>query len=120
VAVISVDLAYKRWRYLGIAILTQRNDVIEVSFVLPADGDLAIEPLAHFVESLCKSHGVRLLLLDGPGMSSATHFTTSEVRSRLSKTDIKVVTLHPRACASRSTVSTFGTRDPFSMVLIRL
>lgn len=65
-AVISVDLAYKRWRDLGIAMLSRRDRTIDVAFIRPPDAPLAVDPLATYLDHLCDANGVRLLLLDGP------------------------------------------------------
>lgn len=64
--ILSVDLAYKRWRDLGIALLTKPGDTVEVEFIRPRDGELDPAALATYLDELCAAKGVRLLLLDGP------------------------------------------------------
>ncbi len=65
--IISVDLAYKRYRDTGIAELTAHRDSIVCQFIPP---DLHGEPnpraLAEYLSELCAERQSTLLLIDGP------------------------------------------------------
>ncbi len=68
--VISVDLAYRRTKDLGIAVIDRNGDQITVDFVEPTELQLTSpivpEKCAHALDTLAKAMGARVLLLDGP------------------------------------------------------
>jgi hypothetical protein len=69
-AVLSVDLASKRYHHLGIALLRGRDTSVECTFVSPRDLGLVDPPtpagLAERLVQIAVEAGARLLLLDGP------------------------------------------------------
>ena len=68
--ILSVDLASRRWRDNGIALLTPGDDVTTVRLIAPATlglgGTPEAEPFADALHTLAEREGVRLILLDGP------------------------------------------------------
>ena len=65
--VISVDLAYKDYRDIGIAMLTAADGAVECTFVgLPLRGEPDPYELAAWLSDLAAARAGRLLLLDGP------------------------------------------------------
>jgi hypothetical protein len=67
VPTISVDLAYRNYRDIGVAVLKSECEGIEVDFVtVPLPGDPEPSRLAEFLVELCTTHRAEFLLLDGP------------------------------------------------------
>jgi hypothetical protein len=68
VAVLSVDLAYKKYRDIGAVILEQegagaiRYDLLTI----PLSGVPSSSDLAEWINKTCLARGIRILLLDGP------------------------------------------------------
>ena len=68
-AVLSVDLAFRRWVDLGIVVLERKNATAPVAceIVMWTDGGaVEAEVLAGRLNHLCNERGIRVLLLDGP------------------------------------------------------
>lgn len=66
-AIVSVDLAYKRYRDIGIAVLVPENGGIACEFVRPATQEVPeLAALARYLSDLCTERQSDLLLLDGP------------------------------------------------------
>ena len=66
-AVVSVDLAYKKYRDIGIAVLESENGGIACEFVRPTlQGTPEPMTLARYLSDLCTERQSDLLLLDGP------------------------------------------------------
>lgn len=66
-SVVSVDLAYKNHRDIGVAVLERKEDHVHCEFHKVAlTGTPQIEPLADYLNALCRERGVSLLLIDGP------------------------------------------------------
>lgn len=67
---LSVDLASRRWRDNGIALLSPEGDGARVRLVAPEAlglrGTPEAEPFAEALHGLAEREGVRLILLDGP------------------------------------------------------
>lgn len=67
---LSVDLASRRWRDNGIALLSPEGEGAQVRLVAPEAlglrGTPEAEPFADALHSLAEREGVRLILLDGP------------------------------------------------------
>jgi hypothetical protein len=67
VAVVSVDLAYRDYRDVGVAVLDRSNGRIVCDLVaVPLRGRPAPAVLAAALNDLCVARGARFLLLDGP------------------------------------------------------
>lgn len=68
--ILSVDLASRRWRDNGIALLAPRGDATSVRLIAPESlglrGPPQAEPFADALHALAEHEGVRLILLDGP------------------------------------------------------
>lgn len=65
--VISVDLAYKRYRDIGIVGLTADADGIACEFIRPIlHGEPNVGVLAEYLSELCTEWRSNLLILDGP------------------------------------------------------
>ena len=65
--VVSVDLAYKDYRNIGIAVLKDARDGISCEFVqLSIGGEPVPGELARALVNLCEKYDSNLLLLDGP------------------------------------------------------
>jgi len=68
--IVSADLAYRRYRDTGIAVLDFSDKTIECAFVDAAEAGLSGEPspevLAEFLAQLCHELGAEILVLDGP------------------------------------------------------
>jgi hypothetical protein len=68
--IVSVDLAYRAYRDVGIAVLRPAKSEIECAFVDAVDAGLAGSPspdvLAEFLLGLCAELGSAVLMLDGP------------------------------------------------------
>lgn len=66
-AVLSADLAHKRYADIGAVLLEQREDRIRCDLLcIPLTGKPSSEPLAKFLNDKCAGAGIRILLLDGP------------------------------------------------------
>lgn len=66
-AVLSIDLAYKKYQDFGVVILEQGQDAIRCDPVrLQLTGAPRAEELAGFLSDLCLEKHIRILLLDGP------------------------------------------------------
>ena len=67
---VSVDLAFRRYANVGIAVLVDQGDRVTVEFPKAADLGLADPPdpcvLALRLRKLCEERGASILLLDGP------------------------------------------------------
>ena len=64
---VSVDLAYRKYSDIGIAVLRESSTGIDVSFPdLNLRGDPCTLHLAEFLVSLCRECGSTTLLIDGP------------------------------------------------------
>ncbi len=67
---LSVDLASRRWRDNGIALLALEDDGVRVRLIaaesLGLRGTPEVEPFADALNALAEREGVRLMLLDGP------------------------------------------------------
>jgi hypothetical protein len=64
---VSVDLAYRDYRDVGVAVIKASPPGIDVSFVqVKLTGDPRPRELAKFLVSLCAEHTSKTLLLDGP------------------------------------------------------
>lgn len=67
---LSVDLASRRWRDNGIALLTPEGEGARVRLIAPESlglrGTPESEPFADALHRLAEREGVRLILLDGP------------------------------------------------------
>jgi hypothetical protein len=68
--ILSVDLASRRWRDNGIALMHPEGDGARVRLVSPESlglhGTPEAEPFAQALHHLAETEGVRLILLDGP------------------------------------------------------
>jgi len=68
--ILSVDLASRRWRDNGIALLSPDGEGASVQLVAPESlglhGAPEVEPFAKALHRLAEREGVRLILLDGP------------------------------------------------------
>jgi hypothetical protein len=68
--ILSVDLASRRWRDNGIALLSLEGEGARVRLVAPESlglrGTPEVEPFAEALHRLAEREGVRLILLDGP------------------------------------------------------
>ena len=68
--VIAIDLATRRYRDIGIAVLTQTEHAIDVRFVRPTAHGLTGVPevaqLADFVTTLAQTVGASVIAIDGP------------------------------------------------------
>jgi hypothetical protein len=68
--ILSVDLASRRWRDNGIALLAPHGDGATVRLISPPalglSGTPRAEPFADALHGLAEREGVRLILLDGP------------------------------------------------------
>ena len=68
--ILSVDLASRRWRDNGIALLSLEGEGPRVQLVAPDSLGLRrtpeVEPFAEALHRLAESEGARLILLDGP------------------------------------------------------
>ncbi|TFG53126.1 MAG: DUF429 domain-containing protein [Gemmatimonadales bacterium] len=68
--IISIDLAYKHYDDFGVAVLDERDDMIDVTFVSLRDAGLADPPApdacAMFIAEFAAELGARVVLLDGP------------------------------------------------------
>jgi len=68
--VVSVDLAYKNYRDIGVAILERQGSAVQCTFEELAGPSTPRPPspseVAVLCVRLCSGHGARLLLLDGP------------------------------------------------------
>jgi hypothetical protein len=76
--VISVDLAYKRYSDIGIAVLHRTVGAVECTFVDPDSEQLNVSPtpesVAHYLVDLCEKYKATLLMIDGPqGWKSPTN-----------------------------------------------
>jgi hypothetical protein len=90
--VISVDLAYKKYRDIGIAELTADADGIVCEFIQPAlHGEPEPKALAEYLSDLCTERQSKLLLLDGPQgwKDPGNELTHSRVCERLLNTPAK-------------------------------
>lgn len=91
-SVLSVDLAARRYKDLGIAVLHGSSSPPQVEFVHPADLGLKGQPnaaqLADALIRIAGQHGVRLILLDGPQGWKAPDSLDPHMRSceRLTRT----------------------------------
>lgn len=69
-AIISIDLALKRYDDIGVAVLEKHGDGIEVSCVSLREAGLSDPPdpdtCAAFIAEFADELGVRVVLLDGP------------------------------------------------------
>ncbi len=69
-AIISIDLAYKRYDDIGVAVLEKRSDGIEVTCVSLRDAGLIDPPTpdtcAAFIAEFATELDVQVVLLDGP------------------------------------------------------
>lgn len=67
---LSVDLASRRWRDNGIALLAPEGEGVRARLIAPEAlglrGSTEAEPFAEALHSLAEREGVRLMLLDGP------------------------------------------------------
>jgi hypothetical protein len=67
VAVLSVDLAYKKYRDIGAVILEQEGPVIRCDLLtIPLSGLPSSSDLAEWLNAICVAREIRILLLDGP------------------------------------------------------
>jgi hypothetical protein len=89
--ILSVDLASRRWRDNGIALLAPEGEGARVRLVsaeaLGLRGTPEVEPFAEVLQRLAASEGVRLILLDGPQgwraeQSSLVHLRHCEKETR--------------------------------------
>lgn len=68
--VVSVDLAYKRYHDIGIAILRSEQQTISCDFIPPGSlglsGNPAHQSLAEALDKVCSDYPARLILIDGP------------------------------------------------------
>lgn len=66
-SVISVDLAYKNYRDIGVAVLERKETYVRCEFHKVAlTGTPQVEPLADYLNALCSEREVNILLIDGP------------------------------------------------------
>src|SRR5687768_7840173 len=69
-SIIAIDLATRRYRDVGIAMLTQTAQAINVRFVPPTAHGLTGVPdvaqLADFVTTLAQKVGASIIAIDGP------------------------------------------------------
>src|SRR5437667_1659204 len=65
-SIVSVDLAYKNWRDIGIAVLRSHIDHIDVEFIRHEPGVPSPLSVANFLDGLARAKSSRILLLDGP------------------------------------------------------
>jgi hypothetical protein len=69
-AVVSVDLAYRHYHDIGIAILRSEQDTIRCKFIQPGQlglsGTPAPEVLVEALTKICSANASRLILIDGP------------------------------------------------------
>jgi hypothetical protein len=88
---LSVDLASRRWRDNGIALLTPEDHGAQVRLVSPESlglrGTPESEPFAEALHALAEHEGVRLILLDGPQgwraeQSALVHLRVCEKETR--------------------------------------
>jgi len=88
---LSVDLASRRWRDNGIALLTPEGNGARVRLIAPESlglrGTPEAEPFADALHRLAEREGVRLILLDGPQgwraeRSSLVHLRVCEKETR--------------------------------------
>lgn len=89
--ILSVDLASRRWRDNGIALLRPSGEGAAVRLVPPDElglrGEPLAEPFAVALHMLAEREGVRLMLLDGPQgwraeQSSLVHLRQCEKETR--------------------------------------
>jgi hypothetical protein len=65
--VISVDLAYKDYRSIGIAVLEPRAEGIDCEFAtVPLTGEPRVQPLADYLVDLADGRRAGCLIIDGP------------------------------------------------------
>lgn len=69
-AIISVDLAYKRYSDIGIAVLHRTASATQCTFVCPDSERINDTPtpeaVAHYLVALCAKYKATLLMIDGP------------------------------------------------------
>ncbi len=91
-AVLSVDLAYRRFSDIGIALLDSLpGGPIHCEFIRVCEDRVTPEIVAVTVDSLCLQRGIRIMLLDGPqGWKSPTSdLTNSRKCERILNTPAK-------------------------------
>ncbi len=69
-SILGLDLATRRYRDIGIAILQEEGKQINCQFLRPSDHQLAdppiVEALADYIAQIADNYGVRLIAIDGP------------------------------------------------------
>ncbi|WP_373508187.1 hypothetical protein [Thiocapsa sp.] len=66
-SVLSIDLAYKHYKDIGVAVLDTHSGYMSVKFVkIPLAGEPQPEALADFIVGVALEVGATLLLVDGP------------------------------------------------------
>ena len=66
-AILSVDLAYKRYADIGVVLLKQIDgDICYDPIKLPSSDDPSPQKLAETLNEICSRNEIRLLMLDGP------------------------------------------------------
>jgi len=66
-AVLSVDLAYRKYADVGAVVLERGQGLIQCELLrIPLTGAPSPDALAEYLDRFCLQEGIRLLLLDGP------------------------------------------------------
>src|SRR4029077_5565636 len=66
-AILSVDLAYRNYRDIGIAVLEWDHNLIRCELIsIPLSGLPSPGPLAEYLTGFCVQREIRVLVLDGP------------------------------------------------------
>lgn len=66
-AILSVDLAYKRYIDIGAVVMEQQHDSIKGKLInIPLVGEPSCAVLADWLEGFCLREGIRIIILDGP------------------------------------------------------
>jgi Protein of unknown function (DUF429) len=66
-AILSIDLAYKRYADIGVVVMKQEHNSIKCELVeVKVGGTPTPEALAEWINGLCLLENIRIVLLDGP------------------------------------------------------
>ncbi|MDP2325740.1 MAG: DUF429 domain-containing protein [Gammaproteobacteria bacterium] len=65
--VVSIDLAYKNYRDIGVAVLAHANESVTARFIrVPLTGEPKVDVLAEYLATLASVERADLMLIDGP------------------------------------------------------
>ncbi len=69
-SILSVDLASNRYRDIGIAVLSPREEFVAVEFIEASDSDLSgrpcVEDVTDWLKELAKAYEADVIFIDGP------------------------------------------------------